>query len=1073
MRVVLLAALVLVTQVGWCATNLLENPGLEVDADGNGVADGWTGEVHTGDGAQGSFAIDAAQKHSGAACQRIDHTSDNAAWVRVSADDLPVKPETVYRLSLWVRSEAKFSVLVYEFRKGDLPYITTTACQGDATDGWQQFTKTFTTTKDAAGMRVSLIATGKGSVWFDDAELAAIAERPTVKAPRATVAPTIDGDLSDKVWQKAGRVGGYFALGGGGEAAAVQTSAQVAFDDQAAYLGFECDEPNVAGLVRKTTTDAASVWSDDLVEVFLSTSDDPRGYLHLGVSAGGGKWQERGEGRTWYTNWYSPQGAGAGNLPQWQAAVKVADGRWTAELRVPFDWSGTQPRAGKVWALQLCRTRRAGGGQEFSTWSYTEGTRFAVPEQFGKLVFSAGPSAPPKPVKRELNPDTYQPLVVPQPVRLQWTPGAFRVTPQTVIRIADPDQRPEAEWLRDDVKGRFGLELAIQDATTPAQAGKSIDLGAKPGDDLAAGDEAYGLQVSADGISLAARGARGRLYGVATIRQLLAKDAQGPFVRSCVIHDEPSLKWRAWHMSSPKVADLPTYKHLVDVLALLKYNTIVWEVDGDLKYESHPEIAREGAPTKAQLRELVDYAKLRRFEVIPQFASFSHYEFVLEKHPELAENTPQSEGRVRLANYCPSNPDTYKLTFDLMQEVVDVFQPRYFHIGHDESCYGEMCVCDRCKGRNPWDVWAADINKLDAWIRERGMRTCMWGDQLLEEHTGGAPMWTTRATDLVSKGILIFDWHYDSNHDYDRTLGYFQQHGFEVVGCPWYEPENVYGFATAAKRKGVLGYCGSTWYGVRSGLTAMPHMPTAWLLGAENAWSTDAPKLAEITYHPVPEFNRLWRLGQADLPDSFRLLDLSGFCNVPLTDTERRDGWMGEGPLYDLRVLGSGTVWADDVPFGIADATVNGGKGAVMLADATTPKDAYPDSALEIPIGLKTKALYFLQTCSVPATRDRDMYATTNPKGLGWYTIAYDDGQQVKLPVQYLATVHDWNGQRGPAQAVGLWEGKTQAGALISLGAWEWVNPRPDVAIASVDFASAMAAARPVLLGITAAGGAE
>ena len=52
---------------------------------------------------------------------------------------------------------------------------------------------------------------------------------------------------------------------------------------------------------------------------------------------------------------------------------------------------------------------------------------------------------------------------------------------------------------------------------------------------------------------------------------------------------------------------------------------------------------------------------------------------------------------------------------------------------------GEMCVCERCKGRNPWDVWAEDIIKLDAWVKERGMRTIMWGDQFLEEHTGGAP----------------------------------------------------------------------------------------------------------------------------------------------------------------------------------------------------------------------------------------------------------------------------------------------------------------------------------------------
>jgi hypothetical protein len=85
--------------------------------------------------------------------------------------------------------------------------------------------------------------------------------------------------------------------------------------------------------------------------------------------------------------------------------------------------------------------------------------------------------------------------------------------------------------------------------------------------------------------------------------------------------------------------------------------------------------------------------------------------------------------------------------------------------------------------------------------------------------------------------------------------------------------------------------------------------------------------------------------------------------------------------------------------------------------------------------------------------------------------VNYADGQQVRIPLRYLASIHDWNGQCGPAQAVGVWQGRTAGGALISLGAVAWRNPRPEVAIKSLDFTSAMAAARPVLIGLTAAAG--
>ncbi len=83
--------------------------------------------------------------------------------------------------------------------------------------------------------------------------------------------------------------------------------------------------------------------------------------------------------------------------------------------------------------------------------------------------------------------------------------------------------------------------------------------------------------------------------------------------------------------------------------------------------------------------------------------------------------------------------------------------------------------------------------------------------------------------------------------------------------------------------------------------------------------------------------------------------------------------------------------------------------------------------------------------------------------------INYQDGEQAEMRLVYQANIHDWNGQRGPAQALGLWTGNTAGGALISLPAVQWLNPRPDVPVRSIDFISAPGDVRPVLLAITAA----
>lgn len=1070
--------LVVVCTPAFCLTNLLQNPSLEINADGDGLADGWQGQIHTDQGATGGFAVDATEKHSGAACQRLDHTSDNTGWVRVSQEPIPARPDAVYRVSVWVSSQCPYTVTLYQFRKDKAPYLNVTIGTGKKTNGWVEVSQVVTAPADAESFKLSLITGGKGSAWFDDAEIVMIAEKPYLKAPRVSTAPVIDGRLDDACWQTAPEIGSFMVLGGNGAAAPVGTRARVVFDSQALIVGFTCEEPNLAGLVASPAGESPATWGDDCVEVFLDPAGDGSGYVHLGLGAGGARGQDRVLGRAWYTDWYS-LGGGAAAAPKWQGATAKGDKVWTGEMRLPFSELGATPAVGKVWTLQVCRTRRAGGQEENSTWSYVDGDRYARPERFGSLIFSAGPATAPELVRRKVVAESYTPLIVPKPLSAQWEAGVLRLGRSAAIRIAEASQQPEAELLRDDLQRRFGLKLQIRTGVAaPTDLDLAADIDMAVNSAAFGGAEAYRLRVTRQGLRLAAQTPRGRLYGVETIRQMLAADEKGPFLRCALIRDEPALKWRGWHMSSPKAADIPAYRQLVETLALLKYNTIVWEVDGNLKYEKHPNIGPATAPTKAQLAELVAFAKSRHFEVIPQLALFSHFGFILNNpaYQHLAESQQSTKGHQNRFNYCPKHPEIYPLVFDMMEELTEVFQPKYFHLGRDEASFDDIGVCDRCKGTDPWVLWADDTNKLDAWVKQHGMRSVIWGDQFLPQHNGDKPYFTARATDMVSKDILIFDWHYSPNHKYDETIGYFKQHGFEVVGCPWYEPLNVYDFASAAKRNGILGYCGTTWSGPVK--APRPHLPAAFVIGGENAWATDRTPLSAFPYAPVAEFNHLWAMSDPAArtepaarrePQGFRLLDLSGHCNVRLTDSERRDGWMGMGPQQDLRSLPTGVLWVGGVPFRILGPDQNGGRGCVMLADETSPKGLYPETAFEIPVGLKTPTLYFLQTCSVPPVRARDLYATTNPKLLGTVTVNYADGSQERVPLNYLADIEDWNGQRGPARAVGVWQGKTANGTLISLGAVPWQNPHPETAIRSVDYGSALATARPVLIGLTAA----
>jgi hypothetical protein len=330
-----ISLLILCVAVAWPQTNLLPNGSFENDRDGDGVVDSWRGEVHTHEGALGSFALDTESPRTGNSAQRIDNAANTGAWVRVGYEPIAASPNTAYRVGFWVRSQGSYTAILYEFQSGGRPYISTTLASGKSTDGWVQHTKTIVTGEHATHFKLSLITNGRGTVWFDDASIIRIAECPTLKAPRTDTAPAIDGRPDEPVWETAALAKDFMILGAGGELAPVQTAARVMYDSDALYIAFECDEPSTGTLLRGEAGASARVWAQDVVEVFIDLDGDRRGYLHLGISAGGGWWQERRLGGRWYTDWFS-WADGDAPTPPWSGSAAGGGGRWPARLAQPL-----------------------------------------------------------------------------------------------------------------------------------------------------------------------------------------------------------------------------------------------------------------------------------------------------------------------------------------------------------------------------------------------------------------------------------------------------------------------------------------------------------------------------------------------------------------------------------------------------------------------------------------------------------------------------------------------------------------------------------------------------------------
>ncbi|MBQ7090582.1 MAG: family 20 glycosylhydrolase [Clostridia bacterium] len=345
------------------------------------------------------------------------------------------------------------------------------------------------------------------------------------------------------------------------------------------------------------------------------------------------------------------------------------------------------------------------------------------------------------------------------------------------------------------------------------------------------GEEAYALLITAEEAVLYGMSERAEIYAAETLLQMANHEG----LRSGRLEDAPDCEFRGYRVYLPGRNAFDDFKKMVDTIVYYKYNYISLEVGGAMEYKRHPEINEKWLEfvadnrrysgrtaeiqntcpwaknsihtdngegdvlTRDEVRELIAYCRKRGLEVYPEAPTLSHTDYICLAHPEIAErqDDPYPD------TYCPYHPDTYKLVFDVLEEVIEVFQPKLINIGHDE--FYSMCVCERCKDKKPHEVFAYDVTKIHDFLAERGIRTAMWGDKLLPVVTNDGRTYGGAGSDRLSssgkyvyfpptfycqfmlpRDILMLHWYYSFGIQYDyvyHTQGYEAVYGNMAVSC--------------------------------------------------------------------------------------------------------------------------------------------------------------------------------------------------------------------------------------------------------------------------------------------------
>ena len=241
--------------------------------------------------------------------------------------------------------------------------------------------------------------------------------------------------------------------------------------------------------------------------------------------------------------------------------------------------------------------------------------------------------------------------------------------------------------------------------------------------------EGYVLEIGGNGVKITARGEAGIFYGCQTLEQLLEDsrdfDREIPAMK---ITDYPRLAYRAIHIDTKHHLDRMEYYYKeIDKLARYKVNAIIWELEDKLRYARRPEIAAPNAISKQEMAALCRYAHDRHIDISPLVQGLGHAGFILKHHWELREN-PASDWE-----FCPSDPRTYELQFDLYRDALEAMPyGKYLHIGGDEIT--AIGIDERCKatGKNAFELQMMWLKRVCGFAVENGRIPIFWDDMPLK-----------------------------------------------------------------------------------------------------------------------------------------------------------------------------------------------------------------------------------------------------------------------------------------------------------------------------------------------------
>lgn len=389
------------------------------------------------------------------------------------------------------------------------------------------------------------------------------------------------------------------------------------------------------------------------------------------------------------------------------------------------------------------------------------------------------------------NEPNMQQILIPKPVSYTAEDGKFILPANLSVSYTKNEELKK-------IAGSFANQLIaagntanVTEANTAAV--NSIFLSLSPDKTIPA--EGYRLRVAANGVTITAAAPAGIFYGVQTLLQLLPKQIESnqkiktvaqwtiPFV---TIEDAPRFGWRGLMLDVSRhfftvaqvkdyINQMAKYKfnllhlHLTDdqgwriqIKSLPKLTDIgAWRVDktGTFGKFSKPEPNEPktygGFYTHEDIKELVQYAKERFIDILPEIDIPGHSLAAISAYPDLS-CTPGTYSVNAGEQFmiwpgggkhfygtldntlCPANEKVYDFIDKVFTEVAQLFPFAYIHMGGDETARNFWEKSSQVKAlmkkenlKNLDEVQSYFVKRVEKIIASKGKKMIGW-DEILQ-----------------------------------------------------------------------------------------------------------------------------------------------------------------------------------------------------------------------------------------------------------------------------------------------------------------------------------------------------